>query len=424
MRATASFRIFTQQYGRLMRAFDIRKLLIIDVVGNFRNLHYFGELYDENNDKSTVDKPELEGSFKVGFADFEVSNILAEIEAYHNQHLAWDKCFIIAKAFYIEHGHLVVPKDYRVGGFSLYQWVNEQRKYRYCHSRRRLEEWQIKLLDEIGMDWDPANGTWLEEYEVVKEYALENDIANISSNNSPNYGLNIPKWIKKQKADFRNGLLSERQIKLLSDIGIELEQECLSDWKSNFSKLEAYVLEHGGIDNLNKDFPLLYRWLRRQIAIACGEEKGRISEKQIRKIEDLGISIYTKRSILERQLEDLRSFTVRYKRLPTEKEKDYYQIRLALEKKLSDGKLSQIQENILINMGMKKKQKKKRKNFSWKEKCDAFESFISEFPHKQISRGTIWNDIPLGEILHHMKKKKQNGELSEAELELLERIQR
>lgn len=74
----------------------------------------------------------------------------------------WELRLSAAQAFYAEHGHLNVPKDYRSPGregFGLGAWPSKQRRLRRA---RQLGEEEIAALDALGMTWDPRGEAWEE----------------------------------------------------------------------------------------------------------------------------------------------------------------------------------------------------------------------------------------------------------------------
>lgn len=421
-RPTASFRIFSQQYGRLMKAYDLRETVVLDVVQNCANLHYFHCLYsDENKTEAEKEPWELRGSFHVISVDEKVDRVLAEIRAYQNSHLSWEDAYALAKEYFIEHGHLRVPKDTRIHGFNLYQWINEQRYYRWHHSRRSLDPYQIEKLNRIGMDWDPANGQWLENWEIVREWAKENDIQLLTRETAPVNGLNIYRWVHKQRMDYRRGSLSTRQVELLQEIGIYLDYITPAKNEEYLEILEAYIRRTGGVEGLNQEEPLTYRWLHRQMAIACGEAKGRLNHHLRESLEDFGIHLDTRRQKTQRMIEQIEEFTRTHRRLPREEEKEYYGVKEELSRKLSMGKLEKEQERRLINLGMKIKQRSSRKRLSMEQKMAAAIAYRKAKPNEKVTRSTSWEGVSLGEIYHSLQKK-QREELNEQELELLDRL--
>ena len=66
----------------------------------------------------------------------------------------WEVRFVLAKAYYEEHGDLKIPLDYKPNGIWLNKWINEQKQiYRGNRKGKKLTENQIKRLEAIGIDW-------------------------------------------------------------------------------------------------------------------------------------------------------------------------------------------------------------------------------------------------------------------------------
>lgn len=66
--------------------------------------------------------------------------------------LTWDEAFEEAMRFYIENGHLMVPRTFKTNnGFNLGFWVSNQKKY-YFSNILSLE--RVYSLESIGMVWN------------------------------------------------------------------------------------------------------------------------------------------------------------------------------------------------------------------------------------------------------------------------------
>ena len=68
---------------------------------------------------------------------------------------SWNIMYGYAKAYYEEFGTLEISSRYRTkDGYSLGQWVFNQRAIRKGQMRGFLTDEQVRKLDEIGMVWD------------------------------------------------------------------------------------------------------------------------------------------------------------------------------------------------------------------------------------------------------------------------------
>lgn len=84
-----------------------------------------------------------------------------------------------------EHGHTIVPQEYPPNP-SLGQWVHMQR---YWYKIRRLNDEQLKLLQDIGFVWDAQDDSWEFYYRLVLEYKAKYGNCHISESywRNPSY---------------------------------------------------------------------------------------------------------------------------------------------------------------------------------------------------------------------------------------------
>lgn len=88
----------------------------------------------------------------------------------------WEVRYALAKAYYEEHGNLNIPPEYKVNGIWLAKWVNEQRQvYIGNRGEKKLTDFQVKRLNEIGMVWENFNrlksiDAWEARYREAKKY--------------------------------------------------------------------------------------------------------------------------------------------------------------------------------------------------------------------------------------------------------------
>lgn len=65
----------------------------------------------------------------------------------------WMEKYEIAKKYYNEKGNLNTKRNEVYGGINLDAWLNNQRRARSGEKHRRIYDWQVDLLDELGMKW-------------------------------------------------------------------------------------------------------------------------------------------------------------------------------------------------------------------------------------------------------------------------------
>lgn len=138
----------------------------------------------------------------------------------------WEVAFLIANDFFIENGHLLVPKKFKFKNTNLGSWLGTQRSEK---ARGAMSLYRIQKLDAIKMDWNPqsTNQTSFAEQTVFyyisqafpsaqnrfKEFGFELDIyipeLNIAIEYDSNLHINPAKDIKK------NVKCNEKEILLL-----------------------------------------------------------------------------------------------------------------------------------------------------------------------------------------------------------------
>ena len=102
----------------------------------------------------------------------------------------WLKNYNLVRKYYEENGDLLVPYKYEVKDeegsiIKLGAWISTQRKF---YKKNKLQDWKIKLLEEIEMVWTVENieqlgkesrkktndKKWLKNYNLAKKYYEEN----------------------------------------------------------------------------------------------------------------------------------------------------------------------------------------------------------------------------------------------------------
>ncbi len=66
----------------------------------------------------------------------------------------WEEKFLLAKAYFDEHGDLKVPVDYKVNGVWLNKWVNEQKQIAEGKRKKKHTAEQLERLRNIGLKFD------------------------------------------------------------------------------------------------------------------------------------------------------------------------------------------------------------------------------------------------------------------------------
>ena len=153
---------------------------------------------------------------------------------------AWLTNYNLAKKYYEHYGNLKIAFhfktingiDYDEAGIALGRWIHNQKQAYNKQGHGKITEEQIRLLEEIGMDFNVKDNkeTWMSNYNLVKKYY--NHYGNLKmpqnfkTTNGINYdenGIALERWIRTQKQAYNgkgSSKITEEQIRLLEDIGI------------------------------------------------------------------------------------------------------------------------------------------------------------------------------------------------------------
>ena len=133
---------------------------------------------------------------------------------------SWREQYREAEEFYHKYGNLAVPKRYVAENRkNLGVWLQHQRaNYR----SGKLADWQIQMLDEIGMVWKVTD-SWEQGIVHAKKYFLANRNLLVPHHYICSDGYRLGKWISNQRLAYsglaRKGL-REEQIQQLEGFGM------------------------------------------------------------------------------------------------------------------------------------------------------------------------------------------------------------
>jgi hypothetical protein len=93
---------------------------------------------------------------------------------------AWNKNYELAKSYFEHYGNLKIPRDFKTkngyeydeNGLKLGSWISMQRQAYLGKGTSKITEEQIKMLKEIGMRFEIKNNEeeWNKKYELAKSY--------------------------------------------------------------------------------------------------------------------------------------------------------------------------------------------------------------------------------------------------------------
>lgn len=207
----------------------------------------------------------------------------------------WEQRFQAADRYRREHGNLDVPAEYKAeNGAALGQWIAAQRRNK-C--RGALSGAQIRRLEALGMVWEPGRHQWETMFSAAEAYYQENGHLNIPCGYRTGDGLNLGKWLRRQREAHRAGVQGakpypEDLARRLEDIGMVWDTG--DAWKTRYRLAKKYYAEHGNL-NIPGDYVAdgiwLGKWLNEQKQICLGRRAGKcLTEEQLSLLKAISFS--------------------------------------------------------------------------------------------------------------------------------------
>lgn len=200
-RPTVSPIIYKQQIGRALCTGSGKTPLIFDIVNNFDNLYSISSLKEEMltaaNFRFGGEGINVVENFKIYDEVRECREIFDALQT--SLSAGWQQHYAAAKQYFEQNGNLNVPNKYKTqDGLSLGSWLTTQRRVRSGQVPGNLDNDRIKMLDEIGMIWQPEN-SWEIRYAKACEYLKQHGDVNIPQSYKTDDGIWLGKWLYEQK---------------------------------------------------------------------------------------------------------------------------------------------------------------------------------------------------------------------------------
>jgi hypothetical protein len=217
---------------------------------------------------------------------------------------AWDSMFEQLKVYKAAHGDCDVPQLYAPNK-QLGHWVNNQRAFKI---KNTLPEDRIRMLNDIGFEWDPKRSAWDKNFEELKCYKAVHGDCNV-----PRRYVNNPtlaSWVGTQRISKNNNRLSEDRLRRLDEIGFAWDPYS-SVWEERFKELLSYKVAHGNCDvpQSYADNPQLGTWTRRQRIL---KRKGELSGDRLRRLDEIGFEWDPTKSAWDAMFEDLKLYKAKH----------------------------------------------------------------------------------------------------------------
>ena len=259
-----SFNFFTRYYSDTLREIFLSARQEIDKAGAFHNTRvlkkatgYVNEVSWIRNQRNRKKKGKLSAD-RVQ----RLEHIGLRWEVYEP---FWQKNFLLAQEYFIEHGDLLIPQHYETDdGTELGSWLRNQRtKYR----TGKLSDDRIEKLESIGMIWSPEELRWENGIMHAKAYFEEFGDLAVPQKYVSSDGYNLGTWLGTVRKNYRSGKLSAEKIEQLEGIGVVWDP-IQQLWLRGYSHAEKYYQEHGGLktgkDYVCDDGYRLGQWLVHQ----------------------------------------------------------------------------------------------------------------------------------------------------------------
>lgn len=228
----------------------------------------------------------------------------------------WDEFYDFACIYLEKHGDLMIKRDFRTingyerdeNGKSLGAWFHVQRRW---YALGQLPEERQKKMDILFKRLEEKQKQeWTNCYILATAYYKHYGNLNISKHfkttngyESDVNGLELGKWIFKQRELYQSGLLSMEQIEKLQQIQMNFGKVAPAEWKRMYDLAEAYYKHYGnlqvhrtfktknGID-FDNNGSRLGLWINTQYT---RQTNGSMTQEQYEKLFSIGMNFENQR---------------------------------------------------------------------------------------------------------------------------------
>ncbi len=212
----------------------------------------------------------------------------------NKQDIAWQRYYTAAKAYYDEHGDLLVPvSDDNIHGVRLGRWIANIRIYKRSGIKTAyLTPERVQMLENIGMVWDVFDYVWERNYHAAVEYHREHGNLNVNNQYVTKDGIRLGVWVHSLRSARRSAnpqkCPTPEQIARLDELGMNWESVYNISWEKSYAEACEYFKEHGHLNipvaYSTKNGCNLGKWIRRQ------RNKAKLSKERVLKLEQIGMT--------------------------------------------------------------------------------------------------------------------------------------
>ena len=137
---------------------------------------------------------------------------------------------------------------------------------------------RIARLKSIGFVWDLKEQGWTERFGELTNYKVENGDCNVPTKQGP-----LGEWVSRQRQSYKKGILAQERIDLLESI--DFTWEAIDEaWMARFDELVDFKNDNGDCNVPSSQGPL-GRWVSEQ---RSNYKKGKLSQERIDFLESIG----------------------------------------------------------------------------------------------------------------------------------------
>jgi hypothetical protein len=204
----------------------------------------------------------------------------------------WDYRFEVLKKFIAENNR--VPKNNeKYGSDAIGQWYIRQLR---AYKDGSLDNDKTDKMNSLNISLTSSRevsvmNTWNTYFDALQRFMAKNNRLPYSREKFEN--MDLYKWLGKQKTAKKNGELSENQLKLLVNLGIDVENfsvkksEPTERWKNTYNTYKTFVEQNGRTPSHSVESEKkLFSWAATQ---KQRYKTGNLSERQIEMLVDTGL---------------------------------------------------------------------------------------------------------------------------------------
>lgn len=328
---------------------------------------------------------------------------------------AWQEQCEQARAFWREHGHLKPSQEQHK---SLYRWLSKQRT---AKAEERLSEHQVRLLEELGIDWSPESWhdqKWREGLEKAASFRSEHGHLKVGKDELYQ-GFALGAWLNSRRIERRKGTLSADRKKALDALGM-IWEPTQQVWDEHFAALTTYRDQHGNVDvphgYTTESGLKLGGWVAHQ---RTRHKKGRLPEEQRRLLEELGMRWSMSETSMLAVLEDLEEFHRQHGHLRPERGYRGTRSQVDIAYRLGEwrtahekGALPEATVKRLNALDSSWAERARKPYRTWEEALAAAKRVRAEYGHLDFPTTYVTEDgFRLGSWLYRQRRSHKDGKL-------------